>query len=447
MNVGGRARKSGSLSVEGEVGRPDSLGGRALDSLRAISAGYQARHMQKTFTPCLVGEVQLLQLRRAPNAIVYRISPEVSLLLIFLPLGMPRTKVTNLAKLPIRVENLGSSAAGLLNFGESKLYDRMRAEVWHLAKRIPVYLLSPEQMDAVYPPEENKTLNDPDCVARALREIEERLKDMPEEARRKERWGLLAKCKSATVTVAVYHRGGLKHPALPKEITDDPAILICAERVVDWAQEESVSLQIALAKIYYHVLGHAELDRGAIKYSEDWVRIIEQSLCSQLALSHFEGRQEQKWVMRLIDSQPLEYQGYRYFWAFDSHLGERIFDFYSGWWNRPWPRIASHIWEVASHIRQDIQQGAITLEKGIKALADWIHGHSPFGWSESLAIAQQLLRGWVHHGTYGNRAFPPEPISLAPKAEWLRFKAGDPMAPPADWWNDLAWEILNSLGS
>lgn len=388
---------------------------------------------------------------------------------------MPRTKVTNLAKLPIRVENLGSSAAGLLNFGESKLYDRMRAEVWHLAKRIPVYLLSPEQMDAVYPPEENKTLNDPDCVARTLREIEERLKDMPEEARRKERWGLLAKCKTATFTVAVYHKGGLKHPALPKEITDDPAIFICAERVVDWAREESVPIEIALAKVYYHVLGHAELDRGAIKYSEDWMRIIERSLCSQLALSHFEDRQEQKWVMRLIESQPLEYRGYRYFWGLDIHPWDRIY-------HHPVQIIAlglldsalelldiakemrgsksvfvtyealkllppPPVWEQTSEIRYSIQCGKLTLEKGINELAKSIYHYSPYGWSESLAIAQQLLRGWVHHVTYNNQAFPPSPISLTPKAEWLRFKAGDLRAPPADWWNDLAWEILNSLGS
>lgn len=89
---------------------------------------------------------------------------------------MQRARTASVGKVPIQAQDLGSSQTSALNFSNPALYDRMRSEVWHLAKQIPVFLVSPPTMDQLCPPQLRKVL-DPQCLKdklpSILREYEE----------------------------------------------------------------------------------------------------------------------------------------------------------------------------------------------------------------------------------------------------------------------------------
>ena len=235
---------------------------------------------------------------------------------------------------PVKVYNLGSPAGTQMDFDRSKLWNRMDTEMGRKAVSIPVFLVNEEQMDTLRPPEFCKAL-DPECVRgllqerRGVRETDflfERLRRCEEEG-----W---AKYKKV-VAVGLYlnlERSSHYDDSFKKSVLnlgdssvltpqaedaflqhDEPAIFLCCERIMDWANSVGVSHHLVMDKVYYHELGHAIMDTLPIgapnPYHEIWGRIVEESLANAIAYRCFNG-QEAIWVQRLIQTQPAEYLGY-----------------------------------------------------------------------------------------------------------------------------------------
>jgi len=235
---------------------------------------------------------------------------------------------------PVKVYNLGSPAGTQMDFDRSKLWNRMDTEMGQKAVSIPVFLVNEEQMDTLRPPEFCKAL-DPECVRgllqerRGVRETDflfERLRRCEEEG-----W---AKYKKV-VAVGLYlnlERSSHYDDSFKKSVLnlgdssvltpqaedaflqhDKPAIFLCCERIMNWANSVGVSHHLVMDKVYYHELGHAIMDTLPIgapnPYKEIWGRIVEESLANAIAYRCFNGK-EARWVERLIQTQPAEYLGY-----------------------------------------------------------------------------------------------------------------------------------------
>jgi hypothetical protein len=378
---------------------------------------------------------------------------------------MPRTKLTSSADVPVQVQNVDSSQASALNFADTALYDRMRSEVWHLAKGIPVFLVSPETMDQICPPELRDVL-DPTCLKETLPHLLHEHAEPPlshkdddeddrYEARESEKrqdaidkiWSRLSRCRKAVfVAVGLYMPKGTSTP-----YGEGPIIFLCPERLLQWAKEERMPLPLALAKLYYHELAHAELDpgpQGLSAYDKPWGRLIEESLCNYLALSHFFDLRESRLVQRLMDSQPIEYRGYRhinaltnYFWGYEWELPR-------GWiglgWIRgmPWK---NELRRVAAHLRH-----RYPYPIAVDRLAEWIYDNSPLGSHESHRLAVAILQRGVTgvslpHASKDQELLPPF-YSLAPRERWRRYKA-DPSPDPGTtlYWQESALHLLHAL--
>jgi len=94
------------------------------------------------------------------------------------------------AVLPVRVENLGSPAGVELDFSREKLWARMDAPMGKKAVEVPVYLVNPNQMDVLYPPERLRFL-DPKAVHRWAQRMREQ-EGRGEGEERPPLWGLEA---------------------------------------------------------------------------------------------------------------------------------------------------------------------------------------------------------------------------------------------------------------
>jgi len=245
---------------------------------------------------------------------------------------MPKRKSS--LGVPVKVYNLGSPAGTLMDFDRNELWNRMDTEMGRKAISIPVFLVNEEQMDYLYPPKFCRAL-DPECVRRELassverhreEEVLERLKRWEEEG-----W---AKYKKV-VAVGLYLNLGRYNrydASFKKSVLslgdssvltpqaenaflqhDEPAIFLCCERIIDWANWVGVSHHLVMDKVYYHELGHAIMDTLPIgapnPYHEIWGRIVEESLANAIAYRCFSGK-EARWVERLIQTQPAEYLGY-----------------------------------------------------------------------------------------------------------------------------------------
>jgi len=240
---------------------------------------------------------------------------------------------------PVKVYNLGSPAGTQMDFDRSELWNRMDTEMGRKAFSIPVFLVNEKQMDRLYPPEFCKAL-DPECVRRLLQEVRELLQDRSETdflfdlLRRCEGEEGWAKYKKV-VTVGLYlnlKRSSHYDDSFKKSVLNlgdgsvltpqaedaflqhyEPAIFLCCERIMDWANSVGVSHHLVMDKVYYHELGHAIMDTLPIgapnPYQEIWGRIVEESLANAIAYRCFNG-QEAIWVQRLIQTQPAEYLGY-----------------------------------------------------------------------------------------------------------------------------------------
>lgn len=92
-------------------------------------------------------------------------------------------------------------------------------------------------------------------------------------------------------------------------LRNGPGIFLCPERVLSWGDRHGIDPSLVLDKVYYHELAHAFMDTGPTPYDELWGRIVEESLANWLSYQRFSGK-EARWVQRLIQDEPAEYQGY-----------------------------------------------------------------------------------------------------------------------------------------
>lgn len=233
----------------------------------------------------------------------------------------------------VKVYNLGSPNGSLLNFNRKELWARMDAVMSKKALSIPIFLVNENQMDKLYPPEKRHAL-DPEKVRGWVKERkrmrEEREWDLENplegiDRGNEETWERYKKFIAVGLYMNFNSRVNTNLAYSVIELGDDkyqseesvnsfgnlkgPAIFICPERVIDWANSKNFSLELVLDKVYYHELGHAILDKGNFPYNETWARVIEESLANSIAFNKFKGH-EAHLVQLLIEDQPAEYQGY-----------------------------------------------------------------------------------------------------------------------------------------
>jgi hypothetical protein len=252
---------------------------------------------------------------------------------------------------PVQVYNLGSPAGAQMDFERDELWSRMDAEMGKKAVSLPVFLVNPDQMDMLYPPEYRRAL-DPEQIRKllqeeALREAQKREREQETgewRERREEEPDFFDRLQrseedqigwskySEVILVGLYlhlercdqnFRSGVLRQGDSNAQTAEaenaflnhqaPAIFLCCERIVDWASRLGISHHLVMDKVYYHELGHAIMDTlpdGAPNpYLKPWGRTVEESLANAIAYRCFKGK-EALWVQRLIQDQPAEYLGY-----------------------------------------------------------------------------------------------------------------------------------------
>lgn len=259
--------------------------------------------------------------------------------------------------LPISFYNLGSTLAWNIDLRREVLYTRMHDRLAELAVRIPVFLVNEAQMDSITPYHLTRGLNKRG-VGNVLREALAQEREQQERLQREGRgysqeepsplqraWDNIQRdiervvpenepnsnaCWVKFTPVGLYvgrfsrlpnlrslcqytrHQIGQDVYAVISTATT-PAIFICPERVVDWANRLRVDPNLVFDKVLYHELGHAYMDKSDSSsdslYNEPWARVIEESLANWIAFSQF-NKLEARYVQRLISTQPAEYQGY-----------------------------------------------------------------------------------------------------------------------------------------
>ena len=271
---------------------------------------------------------------------------------------MPRRK-----NIPIKVINLGSSKANKLDFSRKELYKRMSPQMGKKAIEIPVYLVNPQQMDLIYPKERRRCLNPEGLKQWAKRwneKIEEieRLLEYDEVELKEEQLDRLADMSDikevgytdcgSSIAIGLYLNNSLSENSNEKLDFDKPSIFICPERVIDWAKRNNLGVNLVLDKVYYHELAHAMIDNNRFPYNEPWVRIIEESLANWIAFKCFSGTGEAIFIQKLIQQQPLEYQGY-------THIADAFIRFArTFWWLNRWRRW--YWWELIEMIEEMIER-------------------------------------------------------------------------------------------
>lgn len=205
----------------------------------------------------------------------------------------------------------------------------------HTWERTPVYLVDPDVMDKVYPPE-RRVFIDEDCLEELLglrprrrgrkgtgsRPCEES-RNAREKGPRKDRKIThkdLEECRreSATFTaMGVYLSTWRSNVPVPG--IEYPCIFICPERIKDTVDNilrqnpkgltPERGMNILFANVLFHELAHGFMDKNPNKpYGEIWSRTIEESLATHLAWARFTTGE--KWIVnRMIQGQPLEYRG------------------------------------------------------------------------------------------------------------------------------------------
>ncbi len=258
---------------------------------------------------------------------------------------MPRRK-----NIPIKVINLGSSKANKLDFSRKELYNRMSPQMGKKAIEIPVYLVNPQQMDLIYPKERRRCLN-PERLKQWAKRWSEKIEELKEiEEEQLDRLADMSDINEvgytdcgSSIAIGLYLNNYLSESLVEKLLNnseiesneklnfDKPSIFICPERVIDWAKRNNLRVNLVLDKVYYHELAHAMMDNNRFTYNEPWVRIIEESLANWIAFKCFSGTGEAIFIQKLIQQQPLEYQGY-------THIADAFIRL------TRWPRRHEWIW-------------------------------------------------------------------------------------------------------
>lgn len=379
--------------------------------------------------------------------------------------------------------NISSASAHEFDFYEPKLYKRMRSEVWPLAKAIPVYLVSPPDMDKICPPQIKWVLDEegvrketgiqpPGRVATASPDPKKSDSDSRAQSASLRILDLInfKSCTKRFEAIGLYvsntTEAGICGIFPRKVACNASAIFLCPERIKQIAINNKVPLDLALAEVYYHELGHAELDVGRIPWEEGhWVRVIEESLCHGLALSHFLDPEEIRLVQRLLDDSSLEYRGYRYIWQISADIASAVWAFPSadtimqGMSVRglrigrivhliPGLRLipttfpsllqvrtaGNRAWQILERILHHTSQEPIVPEN------QWAEE----GTSESNA--QRAFQSTVEDFSAFAALEPPIPYPYrGVKAKWCAYKRGDFDAEPREFWEDLAEELVRTV--
>ena len=229
--------------------------------------------------------------------------------------------------LPARIYNLGSKAAADLDFTREALWRRMDAPMGRKAVQIPVFLVNEAQMDELSPPKRKRAL-DPRYVKEWLNRQEERPPDINQLDFNS--WEAFVHVVALGLYVrhpqpeqAVVDKGdpSVQEPEAVQayQAAEGPHIYLCCERIVRRGEQEGISPNLVLDKVYYHELGHALLDVPKSlwdteddPYPTPWGRTIEESAANYIAYQRFEGM-EALLVQRLMASQLAEYLGYMAF--------------------------------------------------------------------------------------------------------------------------------------
>jgi len=237
---------------------------------------------------------------------------------------MARRKKT-LASLPAQIYNLGSPAGESLDFSRAELWEGMDAPMGAKAVSIPVFLLNEAQMDYIYPPERRRALS-PERIRDWLRKEKEKKEEVKDFFQWLKEWEKIDwERYHIIVKVGVYisdlkcDKQQLLSYGDSNFCTDEakdalmnltgPTIFLCPERIINWAQEAKIPVEIVLDKVYYHELGHAIMDTGYTPYDTVWGRTIEESCANWIAYNCF-NPSEAVFVQKIIKDQPAEYQGY-----------------------------------------------------------------------------------------------------------------------------------------
>lgn len=181
-----------------------------------------------------------------------------------------------------------------------------------LAERLPVYLVNPDTMDEIYPPQKRQGLH-PECVSSLFKEMERIEKENVNMF-----WENIERCSEridSCFTVAM----GLYSPHIPPNLEvileqdyEGPQIFICPERIADLAgrlQEGFWAFQLLFSKVYLHELGH-HITRDISLRFPTATRFLVESLCNGIAYDSMFDEQERNFLKKVFSSQPLEYRGW-----------------------------------------------------------------------------------------------------------------------------------------
>ncbi len=200
----------------------------------------------------------------------------------------------------LRISNLNSSQDIAYKEDKTVALSGILADAM---KRVPVYLVDEETMDKFYPPQKRRLLNE-ECIKELL--YSEELREIPEE--------VLERCFREAVGKMVAVGLYLKDVPddLREEIYEEPVILICPERCVDWGSKTGVPAEFVFTKVLFHEVAHAYLDVKRVRnryYDTWWGKVIEESFANYITLTRFKSYSDRSKAIKLIVEQPLEYKG------------------------------------------------------------------------------------------------------------------------------------------
>ena len=195
---------------------------------------------------------------------------------------------------------------------------------------VSVYLVSPQTMDRIYPPERREFLN-PECIKEVLNFFDDKLSnsDVWNEITDKF-FCRLEECKKKSSKFAPV---GVYFSSIPEGVSEEiqnsygiqihpkRGIFICPERIQNLVLkvqrdfpnfDNKRGFRFLFAKVYLHELAHAFMDNGEPKSkSEWWERLIEESLANALAYQELRPSKINNVVFKkIVSEQPLEYQGW-----------------------------------------------------------------------------------------------------------------------------------------
>ncbi len=330
--------------------------------------------------------------------------------------------------LPARIYNLGSKAAADLDFTREALWLRMNASMGRKAVQIPVFLVNEDQMDELSPPRRKRAL-DPKYVKEWLdrrRDPDEPPPDINQLDFN--RWEAFVQVVALGLYVrhpqpeqAVVDKGdpSVQEPEAVQayQAAEGPHIYLCCERIVRRGEQEGISPNLVLDKVYYHELGHALLDvpkslwdTGDDPYPTPWGRTIEESAANYIAYQRFKGK-EALLVQRLIASQPAEYLGYV---AFTQAPLTDLPAAKPGSWDRDDEQ--HYRW----HAYHFYQEWPAEWNWSIREWRKWLHEWHRRGWWHPKHFAR-----WIH-----------EVYRMDPDEFWWRVRHGEipPLLPFPMFW-------------